>query len=286
MAKQLEGIDVNVNVIGPGENSTVSDLQRKLNHLLLNYTEGYPEVIKVRAEIKALKHGYGSENEKSGASQGLSAEMLSQNPVYQDLKAELVKVESDLAAMTARENHLKQVVESKKEYLRDIPAEKKKLLDMERQRETNRQIYEELILRHGQSEVSKQMEIQDKGATFNIVDPAVLPTKPVSPNRVMIILMGIAAGLAGAFGIIFLMDNMDTSIKTVDALKTLGLPVLAVIPAMSNPEDLNRARKSDILLYSFAGVYVLLVLMILGLEFLGVTYVDQFVTKFIMRLNL
>lgn len=256
---------------GPGESADVRTLQKKLDNLLLDYTEDYPEVIKVRAGIEALKQRLKSETEKSGASQDLNAEMSNLTPFYQELKAELVKVESDFAAMMARGKHLKKLIEAKKSYLRDIPAEKKKLVDMERQRATDERIYEELILRHGQSEVSKQMEIQDKGATFNIIDPAVLPTKPVSPNRARIILFGIFAGLAGAFGLVFLIDNMDTSVKTLDALKTLGLPVLAVIPAMRSPEDLNRQRIKDIMIYSFAGLYTVFILMILVMELLKLT---------------
>ena len=268
---------------GLGESDSVRALQKKLNNLLLNYTENYPEVIRVRAELEALKKGFEREVENSDASQNLSAEMLNLNPVFQDLNTELVKVKADFAAITARENHLKRLIESKKAYLRDIPAEKKKLVDMERQRESNRKIYEELILRHGQSEVSKQMEIQDKGATFNIIDPAVLPTKPVSPNRVIIMLLGIFAGFAGAFGLIFLIDYMYTSIRTIDTLKTLGLPVLAVIPVINSTEDLNKQRKSDVLLFSYAGGYMLFILIILVLELLGLTYIDQFVTMLIMQ---
>ncbi|HDO25349.1 MAG TPA: chain-length determining protein, partial [Nitrospirae bacterium] len=280
MAKQLKDGNAYESV-GLEGSVTVSALQKKLNYLLLNYTEDYPDVKKVMAEIKASQR-FKKESENSDASQDQSAEMSNLNPVYQELNTELVKVKSDFAAAIARENYLEKLIESKKAYLRDIPAEKKKLADMERQKAMDSKIYGELTMRLGQSEVSKQMEIQDKGATFNIIDPAVLPTKHVSPNRVMIILFGILAGLAGAGGLVFLIDNMDTSVKTINVLKTLGLPVLAVIPAITNAKDLNRKRKKDILLFSSAGVYMLFVLIILVSELLELTYIDQFVTKFIM----
>ena len=273
IAKQLK--DGNAYVLtGPEGSDAANALQKKLDYLLINYTEDYPDVIRVRAEIEASKNGSAKETEDIDASQDRSTEMSKLNPVYQDLNTELVKVKSDFAAITARENYLEKLIESKKSYLRDIPAEKKKLTDMERQKEMDNKIYEELIMRLGQSEVSKQMEVQDKGATFNIIDPAVMPTTPVSPNRVRIILFGILAGLAGAFGLILLIDNMDTSVRTVDTLKTLGLPVLAAIPFMKNPEGLNRERKKDILLFSSAGVYMLFVLIILVFELLKLTYMD------------
>ena len=281
MAKQLKDVNAYA-VVGPEGITPVSDLQKQLDSLLINYTEDYPEVIQVRAEIEASNKVSEKKTEDGNASQDRSAEMSSLNPVYQDLNTELVKVKSELAATIARKDYLEKHIESKKAYLRDIPAEKKKLADMERQKALDSKIYGELILRLGQSEVSKQMEVQDKGATFNIIDPAVLPIKHVSPNRVMIILFGILAGLAGAGGLVFLIDNMDTSVKTINVLKTLGLPVLAVIPAITNAKDLNRKRKKDILLFSSAGVYMLFVLIILVSELLELTYIDQFVTKFIM----
>jgi hypothetical protein len=95
-------------------------------------------------------------------------------------------------------------------------------------------------------------------------------------------LLGILAGFAGAFGLVFLIDNMDTSVRTIDTLKSLGLPVLAVIPVMNSAEDLNKQRKRDVLLFSYAGGYMLFILIILVSELLGLTYIDQFVTKFIM----
>lgn len=285
IAKQMKDGDAYV-AVGQEKSAAINALQNRLNKLLLTYTEDYPDVLSVKAEIEALKRGIVNESLETDGSEDISGETLSYNPVYQELKTEHVRVESDLAALTAREKHLQQLIESKKEYLRNIPAEKKRLVDMERQRETDRQIYEELILRHGQSEVSKQMEVQDKGATFNIVDPAVLPTKPVSPNRVSIMLLGIIASFGGAFGLIFLLDSMDNSIRTLSSLKTLGLPVLAVIPAISNIEDMNRKRKDDILLYSSVGVYILFILILVVLEVFELTYVDKFVETIKMQLSL
>ena len=59
-----------------------------------------------------------------------------------------------------------------------------------------------MTVAYGKTQVSTQAELQTKEGTFKIVDPAVLPITPVSPNRIKIILLGIIAGLAGAAGLI------------------------------------------------------------------------------------
>ncbi|HDK17506.1 MAG TPA: hypothetical protein ENG75_06155, partial [Nitrospirae bacterium] len=255
-------------ILGVSSSSTgnrIIMLQNRLNELLLNYTENYPEVVRLRAEIKLL-----NERLKSGStdnySEGTGSGMSTLNPVYQELKAEMSRIKLEIAGIKVREKQLKKLVESKKGYLREIPAEKKKLADLEREKGTNKRIYEELILRLGQSEVSKQMEIQDKGATFRIVDPAILSTRPVSPNRVKIILLGILAGFAGAFGLVLLLDSMDKSVKSVDVLKTLGLPLLAIIPRIHTEDDLKNQKKKDVGLYAFAGLFMLCVLGIFVFE--------------------
>ena len=115
-------------------------------------------------------------------------------------------------------------------------------------------------------ELSTQAELQDKAGTFKIVDPAVLPITPVSPNRIKIILLGIVAGLAGAAGLIVLLDVLDDSIKSVDAIKSLGIPVLAIIPHIQDPHALIKSRRKDICFYTLSGLYVVLLGAVIVLE--------------------
>lgn len=258
----------------PGER--ILALQRKLTDLLLTYTSNYPEVIRVKAEIETLKGRMESGLATAGSEAGPDAEVAMLNPVLQQLREELTKADLELAALTAKDEQIRRLMESKKSYLRSMPVEKKTLTDLEMARATTKNIYEELVARLGQSEVSKQMEVHDKASTFRVVDPAVLPIKPVSPDRVKIMLFGILAGLAGGFGLVVLLDSMDRSVKTVDSLKPFGVPVIAVIPSIQNPEEIAERRKKDMRLYKFAGAYMAGILVVFTMELLGISYVDDF----------
>jgi hypothetical protein len=88
---------------------------------------------------------------------------------------------------------------------------------------------------------------------FKIAEPAILPAKPVSPDRVKVILMGILAGLAGGIGIIVLLDAMDHSVKSSKAIRDLGLPVLAIIPKIQSDKQLQREKIQDGIFYCIAG---------------------------------
>ena len=144
-----------------------------------------------------------------------------------------------------------------------------RLTSLERDRESSKKIFDELTAAYGKSEVSTQAELQDKAGTFRIVDPAVLPITPVSPKRIMIILLGIIGGIAGAAGLIVLLDTFDDTIKNVDTIKSLGIPVLAIIPHIQDPHALIKSRRKDIWLYTLSGLYVVLLGVVIALEKLG-----------------
>ena len=81
--------------------------------------------------------------------------------------------------------------------------------------------------------------------------------------------MGILGGIAVATGLIVLLDILDDSIKNVDMIKGLGIPVLAIIPHIQNHEDLIKSRRKDIFFYTLSGLFVVLLGAVLVLENLG-----------------
>lgn len=266
---------LNTKKSGGSHNAQISMRENRIKQLLSSYTENYPEIIKLKAEIEALKA-----EPKAADTSDYSvpeSEMSTLNPIHQDLKQRLFQSEAELGAIDAKLKQLGAVIARKEGELRNIPAEKMKLAELEKERDSHRVIYEQLLARQGQSEVSKQMEVEDKATTFRIVDPAVVPTKPVSPNRVRLILLGILAGIAGGAGIIFLRETLDSSVKESSTLKQLGLDVIAVIPRIFNAEEEARIKKRDRLVYTIAGVYMLVIVSALVHEMLGLTLIESVV---------
>ena len=151
------------------------------------------------------------------------------------------------------------------------------LIDLERERETTRKIYEDLMATLKRSEVSTQLEVQDKAGAFRIIDPAIEPTKPLSPNMGRIALLSILGGIGAAFGLLLLADQMDRSVKTVDTLKKMGMPVLAVISTMRTEREAAADRKKDGMVYAAAGVYLAALLTVATVETLGYSFIDNFV---------
>ena len=85
------------------------------------------------------------------------------------------------------------------------------------------------------SQMAEQLERDQQGEQFRVLDPANLPDKPSFPNRPMFALGGLGGGLALGLGLAFLMEMKDSSFKNErDVEVALQLPVLAMIPAVES----------------------------------------------------
>lgn len=151
------------------------------------------------------------------------------------------------------------------------------IIDLERERETTKKIYEDLLATLRKSEVSTQLEVQDKAGAFRILDPAMVPTKPLSPNMVQMILLAILGGVAAGTGLIIVIDMNDKSVKTVQTIRKMGLPVLAVISTMQTPQETAAAREKDRRIYALAALYLACLLTIASMEMMGLPYVNDFI---------
>jgi len=70
-----------------------------------------------------------------------------------------------------------------------------------------------------------------KNSMVAIVDKAMPGLRPVRPNKVLNITLGVIIGLIVGVGLAFFIEYLDTSVKTIDDVeRSLGSPVLGVIP--------------------------------------------------------
>ncbi|MCM0083324.1 chain-length determining protein [Geomonas sp. Red32] len=237
-------------------------LQKRLDELLVQYTESYPEVIQVRSELQTVKEQL----------KGKRTRMV----VPLD-SAELGKINADIAAIRIGEEGLRRYIATNSALLKEIPTAKAGLEKLEMEVQNQKKIYDQLFARQGQSEVSREMEVQDKSTTFRVVDPAIRPIKPVSPNRLKIMLLGIIGAIGGSFALLFLREQLDGSVKDVEFLKELGSPVLAIIPRMTDPALVDRQRRRSRGFFTVAGCYLLLLLLFPALELMELPYMDRLI---------
>lgn len=225
----------------------LADAEARLSDMLSRYTEDNPKVARARAEVASLrsKRAEGSKAGPTGR-----------------LRDDLDLLEVEIGALKEMEARQQQIVTENRNLLREIPNVKSTLADLVRKKENEAVIYQQLVSRYGQSEVSKQMELQDKSITFRVLDPAVTPITPVFPNKLLIILGSVAAGLGLGVGVVWLMDLFKGGLKSPQDLRELDIPVLAVVPHVRDQALEARTRRKDRIILGFAAGYVMVVLVI------------------------
>lgn len=273
---QLKSLNPTIDIFSGATGSDgLLALERQLASLLLKYTEHYPEVIRLKVEIENLKLRIA---EKGNTDTTETTSMTSVNPLYQQVQQQVFEVESEISALTAQKKSLERRILEREASLQDVPENRKKLGMLIQERDSTKGTYDQLLQRMGQSEVSKQMEISDKTSTFRIVDPAVLPKTPVSPNMIRMILLAIAAGFGSGLGVVFLIDNLDSSVKNPQQLENMGVQILALIPSIDDGITNAKIRRRDIFIYALSSIYFSAFIALLALEFLKPDFIKYFLT--------
>ena len=262
--RQLEGMRQVTKQSNDPLQMKLTVLKRKLDDLRVQYTDSFPEVLSVKADIETVQ-------EQLKSRKGVDRQPLDPQ--------ELAKLEHEIGAFKVTEDGLRRYIATNKELLQRIPAAKAGLEKLDLEKKNQKNLYDALVSRHGQSEVSKQMEVQDKATTFRVVDPAILPVKPANPNRLQIMLIGMVAALAGSFGLLLLLDRLDNSVKDVAGVKGLGLPLLATIPRMIDPQLAARQRRRSLRIFSACTVYFLLMCAFPAMEFMERPYMDRLLDR-------
>jgi len=172
--------------------------------------ENHPDVLRLKGAVGELRRQLNSALE--GLKAGLRADYEVARQKYEALDEELASIKvTDIAAVG-------------EDYL---------LFDRaNRNVSVQRDILTALRARITQTGI----EVEVPRTTVDVIEEAEPPSRPSSPLVVLNIFLSVILGLLAGTGLAFFVEYLDVSIKTVDEVeKSLGLPVLAVIPQQSRP---------------------------------------------------
>lgn len=252
-------------------------LNNMLMVLMTKYTENYPEVIKVKNEIEELKKQISEAKDTN--TEHIGSETATMNPIYQQIREELAKTDSEIESLKARSAEISKQQQAAQNLLGRMPKEQEEWAKLQRDRNVYQKIYDDLLHKLENARVSKDLELADKTTTFKVVDPAILPITPVSPDRVKMILMGILLGIASGIGIVFALEYIDPTIKDEASIENrLKLPVLATIPQIITEKDRFYTLKKDKKILAVTAVYLFVIMLVFAKEvlskYMGITIIN------------
>jgi capsular exopolysaccharide synthesis family protein len=195
-------------------------LQGKLNELTTQMAQmrvklgpEHPEIVKLNRQITTIQKQV--EESRAKLADRIKADYERTTREAQSLQAALNQARNEAAQQN--ENTIKFSI-------------------LKQEVETAKQLYTDFLQKTNQANLqAASQQSQDKG--IQLLEPALVPFSPVGPQRLQTIMIGILLSLAAGIGLALFLEFLNNTIKSVeDAASYLGLPALAIVPALNKKQ--------------------------------------------------
>jgi len=223
------------------------------------YTQEHPDVKRLKRQIAALE----SEIQNPRPAKQKSAPVNADNPAYVNLQTQLQAADSELRSLKTRRVKALDKIADYEERLLLTPKIEQEYRMIARDLDQTSANYQATKAKQLTAEVGQEMEKERKGEKFTLIDPAVLPEEPISPNRPAIIFLSLVLALGAGVGSAAVAESMSDAVRGAKGVVALlHTAPLAVIPYLPNESDTrSQKKKKGIMLVSvIAGIIILLLL--------------------------
>ena len=190
-------------------------------------------------KVSELRQRYGEQHPS------MQAALTQQAEIYADLNTRLRNVSQGIyanyqAALRA-ERGLSGQINTTRGRLQSVSRKEVRLRELEREVETNRQLYDLFLSRGKESDESSKLE----EPPARVIDKAIPPIYPIGPNKKKFVISAFALSAALAIGLIVLLDLLDLTVRTSDDVENkLKASMLGFLP-------LDKSNKSDFAFRAF-----------------------------------
>jgi capsular exopolysaccharide synthesis family protein len=199
------------------ENPHINVLKKRLTDLRLqlvqarsDLTERHPQVLSVSEQIKMAE-----------------AELSKEIKVYRSSAPELTMLERQIASLEA---HLKGVNGDIDKYFKafgGLPDKVHKQAGLDMELNVAQHRYSSLLDSLHRVEMAEASTLSE----IRVVEPAVSPLVPVSPNKALNGLLGVFVGLVFGLGLAFITEYQDDTIRTAeDAEELKSIALIGMVP--------------------------------------------------------
>jgi polysaccharide biosynthesis transport protein len=235
-----------------GSSTETNDLRRQLEGAQAalaaasaKYAPEHPDRIRLEAQVKDLEAQLAAAPPAARATARTNtAPIEADNPAYVQIQAQIVGTRDELAALVTETGKLRA---RQADYERNItggPQVEKEYRELSRDYDNARLKYAEIRSKQQEAKTALDLEADRKGERFTLIDPPLPPEEPVSPNRKLIFIAGIVLSMALTFGVLWLLETMDTTIRgRKDLFDLTGIPPLALVPHIGTAAEARAARR-------------------------------------------
>ncbi len=212
--------------------------------LTARYTADYPDVVAIKRKIADVRHEMAQAPPPSAAPT---------NNVQRNEPASLLQLRAQVRAQElgiAQKKHDQAAIQSQIRVYQDrissSPLVQEQYKILTRDYQTAHESYDALLKNMQQAKMATDLERQQQGEQFSVMDEPNLPDAPFSPKRPVFAAGGLALGLILGLAIVALLEYRDTAIRSdrdlwaFTKLPTLGTISLIGDPVLASPKVSKR----------------------------------------------
>jgi uncharacterized protein involved in exopolysaccharide biosynthesis len=209
----------------------LSAMQDQLTVLQTRYTAEHPDIIKLKNSIEQMKKRLAEAPQANPPVSESAQTSRSEPPQMQQLRAKLRQDDLNIAELTRKQTQIQTQIGVLQARVQASPVVEQQLKEMTRNYQSALEFYNELLKKNNNSMMAEDLQHQQEGEQFRVLDPPSLPDRPSFPKKTMFLGGGFGAGFALGVGILGLIAITDGSIYTErDVELCLKVPVLGLIP--------------------------------------------------------
>lgn len=221
-----------------------------LGQLTIKYSADHPDVKRLKREVTELEAQIARAPNTTRS--GIPDERPD-NPAYIELQARLQGTENDLDGLIAQRGMLRGKISALETRIAKSPEVERKYRALSRDLESAQLKYQEIMAKKQEADVASNLESEQKGERFTLIEPPITPEEPSKPNRLAIALLGGLLSIAAGVGVGVLLENFDDRIYgRAGVLRILGVAPLAIIPGIQTAGSQTRSRRTRLVFLAVA----------------------------------
>lgn len=223
-------VDVAPGAMTP-EQRQLQGLRDQLSGLLAVLTPQNPRVKMLEAQIAALER---TVTAQSGATGG---------PQLSAYDIQLSDIDGQLDYIASQKVQIGRNMETLRKSIEATPGNAITLDTLERDYANIRIQYDQAVANRARAETGDTIEALAKGQRISVIEQAIAPREPQSPNRPLIAGAGVGGGIALGLGLVVLLEVMKGAIRRpVDLTRALGITPFGTVPYLRTRGQIWRRR--------------------------------------------
>tara|TARA_R110002126_G_scaffold10245_10_gene46481 strand:- start:3839 stop:5431 length:1593 start_codon:yes stop_codon:yes gene_type:complete len=249
----------------------IRSLRAQLDQLLIKYTDNHPDVLETQRLLDRLNSQREEELQMvaGNSADGRSGTSYNQSPVYQELRINVARLETEVASNRVRVQAFADKVDELESKLNLIPEIEAEFTGLNRDYDITRSKYEALLSKREQAELSRRAEATEQDVQFNIIEPPRVPLTPSGPPRGLLYTLVLFVGVAGGIAMAFLRSLISPVLSRASQLQSItDLPVFGVVSHTEKSAILKQVRLHFVYFTALSGALLLCYLALLSNEML------------------